>query len=88
MEHPGERGARLAGAFFYFADRKNRVVRVDLFFDGDHGAGALVLAQAKAESGTRWELNRGGRTEVRGPFGVKKLKIKKGRSGKRGHGDQ
>jgi hypothetical protein len=32
------------------------VVRVGLFFDGDHIAGALVLAQAKAESGTRWEL--------------------------------
>jgi hypothetical protein len=26
---------------------------VGLFFDGDHIAGALVLAQAKAESGTR-----------------------------------
>ena len=46
------RGARLAGVFFYFADRTNRVVRVGLFFDGDHGAGALVLAWAKAESGT------------------------------------
>ena len=73
MEHPGERGARLAGVFFYFADRTNRVVRVGLFFDGDHIAGALVLAQAKAESGTRWELDRGRRTEVRGrgSFGVK-----------------
>jgi hypothetical protein len=59
MEHPGERGVRLAGVFFYFADRTNRVVRVGLFFDGDHIAGALVLAQAKAESGTRWELDRG-----------------------------
>ena len=67
MEHPGERGARLAGVFFYFADRKNRVVRVGLFFDGDHGAGARFLAQAKAESGTRWELDRGAgqRTEDR-----------------------
>ena len=50
MEHPGERGARLAGVFFYFADRKNRVVRVGLFFDGDHGAGARFLAQTRAES--------------------------------------
>jgi hypothetical protein len=41
------------------------VVRVGLFFDGDHIAGALVLAQAKAESGTRWELDRGRRSEVR-----------------------
>lgn len=47
------------------------MVRVGLFFDGDHIAGALVLAQAKAESGTRRELDRGRRTEVRGPFGVK-----------------
>jgi hypothetical protein len=39
---------------------------VGLFFDGDHGAGALVLAWAKAESGTRWELDRGRRTEDRG----------------------
>jgi len=27
------------------------VVRVGLFFDGDHTAGARVLAQAKVESG-------------------------------------
>jgi hypothetical protein len=44
---------------------------VGLFFDGDHGAGARFLAQTRAESGTRWELDRGRRTEVRGPFGVK-----------------
>ncbi|HYR44372.1 MAG TPA: hypothetical protein VER98_15185, partial [Terriglobia bacterium] len=51
---------RVAGLFFYFADRTNRVVRVGLFFDGDPIAGSLVLAQAKAEGGGelgdgRWE---------------------------------
>jgi hypothetical protein len=51
----------------------NNRVRVGLFFDGDHIAGALVLAQAKAERGS-WggELDRGRRIEVRGPFELKK----------------
>ena len=53
------------GVFFYFADRTNRVVRVGLFFDGDHIAGALVLAQAKAESGTRWELSARAKEKVK-----------------------
>jgi hypothetical protein len=52
------------------------VVRVGLFFDGDHIAGALVLAQAKAESGTRWELDRGRRSELRGQRSEDRLKLK------------
>jgi len=48
---------------------------VGLFFDGDHIAGALVLAQAKAEArgsqelgDGRWAEHRGHRT---GKFGIK-----------------
>ena len=43
LEHPGERGDRLAGFFFYFADRTNRVVRVGLFFDGQSYCGCTEL---------------------------------------------
>ena len=44
LEHPGERGHRIARVFVYLADRTNCVVRLGLFFDGNPGAGAQVLA--------------------------------------------
>ena len=53
MEHPGERGDRIAGVIVYFTDRTNFVVRLGLFFDGNPGASAQVLAQAPAGSDER-----------------------------------
>jgi hypothetical protein len=51
LEHPDKRGDRVAGVFSYFADRKNRVVRLGLFFDGDPGAAARVPAPPPPQSG-------------------------------------
>ena len=50
LEHPGERGDRIAGLVVYLADRTNCVVWLGLFFDGNPGAGQKVLAQARAGS--------------------------------------
>src|SRR2546421_177046 len=56
LEHPSERRDRIAGIFFYLTDRTNCVVRLGLFFDGNLGTGAQVLAQAPAGSGERRRL--------------------------------
>jgi len=53
LEHPGDRWDRIAGIFLYLADRTNCLVRLGLFFDGNPGASAQVLAQAPAGSGQR-----------------------------------
>src|SRR4051794_10943497 len=50
LEHPGERRNRVAGVFFYFTDRRNRVVRLGLFLDGNPGARAQVLASPPVKS--------------------------------------
>src|SRR5205085_12272967 len=49
LDYSRGRRNRVAGAFFYFTDRTNRVVRLGLFLDGDPAAGARQLAQAPAE---------------------------------------
>jgi hypothetical protein len=50
---------------------------VGLFFDGDHIAGALVLAQAKAEKGTRWEPDRGRSQRSEGRLELKNKKLRR-----------
>ena len=68
MEHPGERGDRIAGIVVYLADRANCVVRLGLFFDGNPGAGAPVLAQAPAGSDER-DVKHGARSSEHGGRG-------------------
>ena len=67
-----ERGDHLAGAGADFADTRDRLERLGLFFDGNSGASAFRVPEEKAEEEVRIKKDEGGRAEGKGKLRRKK----------------
>ena len=58
MELARQRGDHLAGAGADFADTRDRLERLGLFFDGNSGASAFRVSEEKNEGERRKEVRR------------------------------
>ena len=73
LEHPGRGRDGVVNPCPSFTGRADPMERLGLFFDGDHTAGALVLAQAQVEESEQLIRLRRSVTRLRRDRGVEEL---------------